>query len=403
MGWSEAGSMEIKDKTLVEKIKSCMFRDPELKLTEEEWNEPGSYRYYYIDLAKFLGIRETLEHTPEDTELNDEEYEKLVDIIGYKECRGIFGYVFDWDDKKGSATLTLSGWKDYPRGLFSYISKMYPEEHFEVNEWWDCDFDDDDPGYADYLLVDGKWYDDEKDYENDMTYDRGMAVANEGKYQEAIEVLTPLIQVGNNSAICNIGVCYERIGNLEMARDLYKKSQACDAKLNLLRLYDNNRIAFEKDDYIEACNYLMERNWEEGFLYLAYYYENKEYGELDIGKAIDLIKIGMEKCKDVKQLMFEFAYLLETQSEFEDQYKAHAFYQMLLHTDFVVAQYNYALQCLQGRGCDKDIDLAIKWFTVSAEGNYVPAMEKLVGIYGDEKTKDLEKLNYWNDKIKENN
>lgn len=401
MGRQYESAIEITDKKLIERIKACLFRDLSCKMTEEEWKQNSNHLNHYIDLAKFFGIRETLEHTPEDVELNEEEVEKMMELAGWgKCCRGAYAYLYNWKEDTQSATFVVSGWNDCPDGVLEYISKMYPDKEFEVTQSWET-WEDDDPGYDECILLNGRWFHDHQAVEDDKLFEKGMAIAEAGNYEEAIVVLKPLVEKEDDNTLCNVGVCYERLGNYEKASELYKKSSAFTAKENLLKLYDHNHIKFDLNNYKETCEELIKRHRQEGYLYMSYLHQDKEKGEYDEKQAFIDVTEGLTNCNKVDNLLFEYAYLCEKGIGTEvDNEKSHSFYKMLLdHPEWFMAKYNYALQSMQGRGCKKNIKEAIKLFTICADKfSYEEAVDRLIEIYSMDEYRDAKKVKYWKSK-----
>ena len=246
---------------------------------------------------------------------------------------------------------------------------------------------------------------DEKDLKQQSNiFDEGMKLANEGKYKLAIETLMPLTREGKfiNQANCNIGVCYERLGDYENAKLFYMASNDVVAKHNVLKLFDNEHVGFTNEEYFQTCDYLIKRHNQLGYLYLSYIYQNDKRGVEDKEKAFNLLLEGFENCPEYDRLVFETAFLLERGCGCkEDHYKSHVLYGTILDTDDVVAKYNYAEQCLFGWGCEKDVEEAIKYLTIAGEKNYKDAIRYLVQIYTDkdEGFADEEKANYWKAKL----
>lgn len=235
-------------------------------------------------------------------------------------------------------------------------------------------------------------------------YDEGMKYAKKHEYELAIETLIPLTKKGKyiNQANCNIGVCYERLKDYENAKKFYMASNNDIAKHNVLILFDNEQVVFTNEEYFEECDYLIKRHNQFGYLYLSYIHQNDKRGVEDKEKAFNLLLDGLENCPKCERLVFEIAFLLAGGCGCKkDHYKSHILYRTLLEGNNVVAKYNYAEQCLFGWGCKKDVDEAIKYFTIAGEKNYKDAISYLIKIYTDkdEGHADKEKALYWQTKL----
>ena len=184
-------------------------------------------------------------------------------------------------------------------------------------------------------------------------YDKAMRLAKRGKYESAIEAVKPLSRKGKyrEQAKCNIGVCYERLGNYKNAKKYYSASKDVVSKYNLLVLFDNYLVEFENEEYFNACDYLIKKHNQVGYLYLSYIYQNNNRGVEDKNKAFQVLLAGFEKCYPYDRLTFEVAYLLEKGCGCkEDYFKSHVLYSTILNKDNAVAKYNCAEQCLFGWG-----------------------------------------------------
>lgn len=108
---------------------------------------------------------------------------------------------------------------------------------------------------------------------------------------------------------------------------------------------------------------------------------------------------GLISCKENTKLKFEIGYLLEKGIGCKvDNVASHKYYKSILDSENIVAKYNYALQCRQGRGCKQDIPEAIKYFTIAGEKNYLDAIDELIKIYSSGEYKDNKLAKYWKDK-----
>lgn len=131
MAWYEV-KMRIQDKDIINKIKDCIFIDPDsMGILEEEYKFEGEEHWHYIDLAYFFGLRNELVGDKELTKDELNELNKLAEWEHYDEF--VNGYLFDKDyDKKGYATLSLKQVDHYPKGMLLLISKMTPKVTYKI-------------------------------------------------------------------------------------------------------------------------------------------------------------------------------------------------------------------------------------------------------------------------------
>lgn len=218
-------------------------------------------------------------------------------------------------------------------------------------------------------------------------------LAKNHEYDKALEILLPLALKGDKSSQNDIGVVYEKIKDYENSAKWYK---VCDNELstkNLLKLYDNNKVNFTKEEYIKACNKLIDLKNEKGYLYLSYIYQKDI---LDYDKAFEVLLKGLISCDNTVGLVFELGYLLEKGIGCkQDHFKSHKCYEAILDRgSSAVVHYNYALQCQQGRGCKQDILKAIKHYEIAVKkSNYYDAIRQLIEIYSHENYKNEKRLN----------
>lgn len=220
-------------------------------------------------------------------------------------------------------------------------------------------------------------------------------LAKDGKYEEALEILLPLAESGDKNSQNDIGVVYEKLKDYEQSARWYK---LCDNELsteNLLKHYDRKRVKFTAEEYIYACNKLIDYGNENGYLYLSYIYQNNNKGVENHKKAFEILLKGLINCESTVGLIFELGYLLERGIGCEvDNYKSHKCYEAILNRGTTsVVHYNYALQCYQGRGCEQDIPKAIKHYEIAvSKSNYYDAIEDLIEIYSTEEYKNEDRL-----------
>ena len=230
-------------------------------------------------------------------------------------------------------------------------------------------------------------------------YDEGMKLAKEGRYEEAIKFLEPVALNGNKDAQNNLGVVYQRLKNYENSYKWYKLCGSDLAKENILRLYDYHRVEFTVEEYLELCQWFIDKNNQIGYLYLSYIYQNNSKGIEDQPRAFNALIEGLVSCEDNTKLRFEIGYLLEKGIGCKVDYVAsHKYYKSILDSENVVAKYNYALQCRQGRGCKQDILEAIKYFTIAGEKKYPDAINELIQIYSKGEHEDAKLAKYWKEK-----
>lgn len=215
-------------------------------------------------------------------------------------------------------------------------------------------------------------------------HEAGVKLAKEGKLDEAIELLLPLAKIGHKKSQNDIGVIYERKKDYINSVKWYKE---CGRELsleNLLKIYDNKKIRFTVEEYYDACEKLMNFKNANGYLYMSYIHQNNDIGVEDQVKAFNYLLKGLINCNETVSLIFELGYLLEKGIGCEaDQYKSHMCYEAILDRGAnVVAHYNYALQCHQGRGCKQDIPKAIKHYEIAVKmKKYPDAIKNLIEIY----------------------
>ena len=229
-----------------------------------------------------------------------------------------------------------------------------------------------------------------------------VSIAETGDLEKAKEILLPYALEGYEDAQNDIGVVYERMKDYKEAEKWYKKSPSTLSIINLLTLYDNKRVDFDLRDYMDCCDTLIKEKNQNGYLYLSYIHQIDFKGVEDHKKAFQVLQEGILFCKENEKLKFELGYLLEKGIGCEvDNYMSHKCYESILHGGEKVSNYNYALQCYQGRGCERDIKKAIVYFKVAAEQKYKDAIKCLIKIYSSEEFKDAEQLKYYQSMIEE--
>ena len=230
---------------------------------------------------------------------------------------------------------------------------------------------------------------------NKMTYvnvyDLGMEFAYKGDYEYAINLLKIMCIGKDKHALCNTGVCYERLHDYRIAAKYYSKCDEFIAKENLLNLYKRKYIKLNKDKYIDTCYELIGEGSNLGYWNLSIMFSDGIGVEVNYDTAIDYIERGIRKFGPNNVMDFELAYLLDTRNKCKaDLERSHTLYKRLqfCNEDMkskAITLHNLGVQYLYGKGCDKNVRSAIKVFERSKDLNYLPAVERLIGIYKNEK------------------
>ena len=394
-------SMEIRNKDVIDKIDSCIFKNPDYVCvtTEDIYTRVSSDTL--IDIAKLIGVRDELA----GMKLDQKKFNKVAISLGIQmNCEFVHVCLNKTTyEKYGYATLTLPGFNGCHDWLFRYISRLTPTEVYEVEEEWE------DYGYhCSYKLRNGEDVEDDenapvKKDDNNLSfmYDEAMHYAYKDKYEVAIVKLLPLAKKGFKNSRNDLAVCFERMGIYEEAKKWYEKDDSDLAKQNLLNLYYNKKIRFSKNKYLNICNYFMERNDPRGYHEMFGYYAYSGLVKQDYKQAFDYLLLGTINCCRSNLLIFDLGYCYEKGIGVEvDNVRSHKYYGMIVDCEGErVTKYNYALQCYQGRGCEKDIQEAIKYFEQSASQGYKDAMRYLVEIYNSDEYKNETKYQYYKSKL----
>ena len=235
-------------------------------------------------------------------------------------------------------------------------------------------------------------------------HEEAIRLAKKRKLDEALELMLPLAEYGYDSAQNDLGVIYEMKKDYKNAAKWYLKDSSDNALINYLQLCDKHLIDFTVKEYFKACETLMEHKNGRGYLYVSYIHQNDYKGIQNHTKAFEILLEGLINCnKNKDAIVFELGYLLEIGIGHEvDHYKSHKCYEAVLNTNinylFPTINYNYALQCYYGKGCEKDMEKAIKYFAISAEKNYKDAITHLIEIYSSKEYYDEERLKYYKNK-----
>lgn len=237
--------------------------------------------------------------------------------------------------------------------------------------------------------------------EMDKAHEEGLKLAKKGKLDEAMKILFPLAKAGHKASQNNVGVVYERKKDYVNSAKWYKECGEELSTENLVKLYKNGRVNFTIEEYYEACEKLMDFKNANGYLYMSYIHQDNDKGVEDHKKAFDVLLKGLINCKETVGIIFELGYLLENGIGCEkDNYKSHMCYEAILDRgSSAVVHYNYALQCYQGRGCERDIPKAIKHYEIAVEKSKdFDAIEDLIEIYSldeyknEKRVEELKKL-----------
>lgn len=415
-----------------------------------------------IDLAVLLGIRETCYKQEGDIPLNEEEIYRFLEILNeqhvihsyiapVKENRThtwdeLMRFFIEWYERLVTGTVTENAdgsvevylYEQTHMSLWRALTTIYPGS--EIDVWEYEDFDDGDYWYksydrftvkygtkkqTDYIYDEGSW-----DYEEDeeskssenegpeaeesakepSTYDVGMDYAYKGEYEKSIEVLSTL--EGNVDALNNIGVNYEKLGQYQKAYEYYLKANTPWSLNNLLGLYNNGKIPMNIDDFKKQCEQLIKMGDYHGYIYLSDAYVGGHKGlPINHQLALKYAKEGFNAYPNTPYVVFHLAWCLsEYAKNEEDKKESHRLYGSILNdeddedgTVYLTARNNYALQCLDGYGCEQDISKAIYWFKKAFEGGYIDAAKNLAKIYSTvDDFRNQEFANFWNQQYKEN-
>ena len=395
-------TMEIRNKDLIDRINSCIFKNPDYICVETVDKYTRVSSEMLMDVAKFIGLRDELvgRKKLDQNKFNKVaallEMEKPSEFISCSLCMNLY-------EKYGYAILTLEGLNGYPGWLFKYISRITPGEEYVVEEdWFDYDY------HNSYKLQNGVEIEENKkvnlkrqNKNLEPLYSEAMQYAYGDKYEEAIEKLLPLAKKRYGDSCNNLGVCYERIGKYEEARKWYEKCGKDLALENLLNLYFHKLIRFNKKKYISICNDLMKKHDPRGYHEMFGYYAYSGLVKQDYEMAFDYLIEGIINCKVSTLLIFDLAYAFEKGIGVQvDNVKSHKYYGVIVDGNGEkVAKYNYAFQCYQGRGCEKDVRKAIKYFEESAGQGYKDAIRYLIQIYNSEEYKDEAKYKYYKSQL----
>ncbi len=372
--------------------------DSFITLKEKEVDEKGvKYEEGWFDFMYLLGLTSKFNEEDYERKMTDEELKLYNDLsssefeeknrllyvgVAHKE-KELFLYVNYW-----LISLTIALMRKFPEHTIA-IRNM---TDFLVDNVDGCDNYDSEE-YT-YLIKDGKVIEED-------TRNKALNHAEAGEYEYVKELLLPLAYGGDERAINDIGVCFEKIGDYKKAKDYYMQSSDNTAKENLLKLFDSKRIAFDEEEYIKAAKWLMENDSPKGFLYMAYYYEGLFNNEPNIDKALEYLDYGYNEHGWRTDLVFERAYILDTYVGSEEACKkSHKLYFDLINEGddgyAITAKYNYAKQTYLGRGCTKNVYTALRYYILAAMDNYKDAYKELINIYeNDKEIANFEYVKMW--------
>ena len=257
------------------------------------------------------------------------------------------------------------------------MSKLYPNVRFRMR---DAQAEHLGKRYNVYYIENGRV----EDGNNVREY--AYRCIQSGAYMSALNALKPFAMTGDRYAANDVGACYEKYDLFYSAKSWYEISGLDIAYSNILLLYDNRRVDLDVDDYIRKCQALIDHKNAFGYLYLSYLY-NRDDCNLKMSKEeiIHLLDEGLKLDFNNNRLNFEKAYLLDL---YDLDYKeSHRYYRKVLDCKdgcCQTARYNYALQCLYGRGCEKNMAECLKWLIISAVNGYADSYKKLIEIYETE-------------------
>ena len=396
---------------------TCYQQEGDTPLSKEE-----VYRF-----LKILNKQHIIHHyiSPKD-ELRTETLEELATYFDEWDERLVTGKVTE--NANGSVEVFLNA-QTY-MGLWRSLTIVYPGSEIDVWEYEDYDncYDTWYHNYNRYLVKygtakfiengnDGGNYDPiDFDYEEEeesnssevlelqaeeepkaeeanepSTYDLGMEYAYKGEYEKSIELLSTL--EGNTDALNNIGVDYERMGQFDKAYEYYLKANTPWSLDNLLGLYNNGKIPMNEEDYINICNRLTEMGDYHGYIFMSKLYTGKHSEVAENGQlALEYAEKGYEKFPKPAFIVFNLAWCLcEYGSSDDDKNRSHQLYESILNdtndrdgTVYLSARHNYAWQCQEGCGCEKDVSRAIYWNIRAFEKGHRGCADALANIYETE-------------------
>lgn len=235
------------------------------------------------------------------------------------------------------------------------------------------------PMYAKYL----------KSIENDAR-DIILSLAHKNNYQEALAYALPFAIEGYKQIQNDVGVICERLGKYEESKKWYEKCDSNLSLLNILKLYDNEHIEFDQEEYKKICRKLMNRKSQHGYLRI-YKHLQKYYFPKEHKRAFNFLFEGIINCKENDYLVYEMAECYEHGIGCEiDYFKSHKCYASLLYSKSRDVIFNYARQVYYGIGCEKNIELALKFLEKNAENHEINSIELLLKLYSLKEYKNEE-------------
>ncbi len=362
------------------------IHDALVKATFKKMDQEEGKEITYLDLATFVGIRETTVNEEGDKPLNDSE---LYLVSG----------AWRWESPNRTAEcdiytkvcgdevtyrLRLSGYGDYPIGVMAVISRYCKHLVFEAYVSWDGKGEDDPD--SDYVyLLNGNIFQSEHLAYLELKVDIATELVNEGKYDLAIPKLEYLADGGHPGAQCNLGVCYDSKGDYELAAKYYRMSSDPQAKINLLDLFRDDKLRYTGQEYLSLCEELIGMEDPIGYVYKSDFIKLGGSGKKDPETAFKILEEGARKLGNPARIIFEMAKMIaDGEGAEKDEEKSHGLFGSILGANPAV-DFRYGLQCYLGMGCERDKRLGITYLEKALESDYMGAAEVLHDIYTRDK------------------
>ena len=251
----------------------------------------------YLDTLVFAGLEEV---TPAqhnyDEYLTKEQTELLFKLVNFK--RGSVKRYILVDYFMSDNTLVIGGGHTFAINALG-LSRIYSNEEFEVADR----FYTEDKKYISVSYVASNGY-----LGSRNAIKIAKRLIKEKEYDTAYAILYPLERGFDNNAIYLSGVIFEEIGEYRAAMRQYKESELIDSKLSVIRLFDDKYVGFNSNDYLEACNYLIDHGDMHGYTHKAYHY----YKYLnDYSTALCVIESGLKQYKNSRTLLKEKKHIMD--------------------------------------------------------------------------------------------
>ena len=430
----------ITNKELIERIKKSFFhyKGP---YSYETFDDDGERTYVatdqidanFLDLAHFFGFRDTFYRQDGDHPLTNKEWQWLNDIA-HKQIP-VYPKMVTYDptesdyctnefrerlvrceisyDIEDDFELVLDGM--FFTGLFRAMTIMYPGVEIRLQEYESHANGDSCDSY--YIVKYGalveSWHNDsEKDKVPSNPHRLAIYYGEKGEYRKSLKMLKTLKKDGD--VLNDIGVNYERLGNYKKAYKFYKKANSEWSLINVLRLYDNDKIVFNLNEYHNICAKLTDMGCCSGVTRESnlYHFGNKIV-KPDRELSLKIAKDGYEKFPSNPETIVQYAWCqaFNIKSE-KDKLRIYRLYQKVLYSSerpkddelYRTAMNNYAWLCLTAHGCKQNIPEAIYWFTRSYENGYRDCAEQLAIIYSTcEGYLNKEIAHFWLEQLTKNN